>query len=367
MKIFVSIAPGLEFVLAEELRLMLSRPIEQLEGGCELEGDLVDAAGICLWSRSAGRVRVRVGTVRASSLQQLHGEARRLDWRPFTVPGQPLEIKVTATRSRLGRTDVIGKKVGLAVKDALRGPGHRGRPPRTPLELHVRVDGKLATLSVDAGGLLHKRGWRLATAKAPMRENLATACLFAAGWQPGVPLVDPMCGSGTFAIEAACWTRDIAPGLGRRPAVVDLPGFPAGSWDEMLAEAREPGGQGGRFWAADRDAGAIKATRTNAERAGVLQDLTLEQKDVSQAWQHPPEGIGLVAINAPYGRRVAERVALAGLYRRMGKALKAQLPGWRLLAICPDKSLAGHLARDLEELTRFSNGGIPVSAWVGRI
>lgn len=364
MKLFAGIAPGLEHALAEELRALAEGPVQVVEGGVELDGDLVDAAGLALWSRCAGQILVRVAEVPAASLEQLRQQVMKVPWADFVHPGQPVEVRVSKAQSRLGRTDAIAKKVERAIGDTMRSARRRGRPPRDALRVSVRVRGKRATLSIDAGGpALHKRGWRQATAKAPLRENLAAACLIAAGWQPGVPLVDPMCGSGTFPIEAACWNLDRAPGLERVPPVTRLPSFPPKAWDRMLREARSARGEPGPVLGSDRHAGAIRAATENARRAGV--QVPLVQKTVTAPFPDPPEGPGLVVLNPPYGRRVAENVELAPLYRAAGQALRAQFPGWRVAAVCPDPALAGHLAPKMEATASFSNGGLAVSLFIG--
>lgn len=358
MRIFCGIAPGLEEALAEELRALSERRVQVVEGGAELDGDLVDAAGLALWSRCAGEVLVRVAEVHAPSLEHFRKELLRLPWKDFVHPGQRTEVRVHG--GRLGRTDVVAKKVTHAVKDALRGPRRASRPPKHAVELKVRLVGKKATVSVVAASGLHKRGWRKASAKAPIRENLASACLIAAGWQPGVPLYDPFCGAGTFGIEALRWGA--APG-GDPPPVTTLPAFPKKVWRRLADEARKSRPEPCDVLLADRDPGAIRATRSNAERAGVKPEIL--QKDVSEALERKMTGPGLAIMNPPYGRRVAENVKLAGLYRRAGKALGEQVQGWRVAAVCPDAALAGHLGRKMEEIARFSNGGIPVSLFVG--
>lgn len=390
MSIYAVCTPGLEPALAEELEELLGRPVHVQPGGVETEGDLVDAAGLCLWSRCAAKILFVLGEVHAASLQQLEQEVRKLDWSDILHPGQQVVVKV-AGRGRIKHHDAVSKKVGFAIADSLRASaqpapkgGKRGkgakrgsaapkrrfqaRGPRVnhpPLTLQVRLDERVARLSLDAGGLLHKRGYRQSTAKAPIRENLAVCILRMAGWQPGVPLVDPMCGAGTFSIEAAMWSADLAPGL-QPPPVTGLPGFPVDAWKTMLDEAKSAQGLPSALpiLTADRDKGACRATQENAARAGV--HLTPVCKDIGQAFETVPEGPGLVVLNPPYGVRVADNVKLAPLYHKIGGALRAQFPGWRVVMVCPDKALAGRVAK-MEELARFKNGGISVGVYVGQL
>ena len=327
-------------------------------GGVEVDGDLVDAAGLSLWSRCATRILLRVADVPAASLQQLETELRRLDLSPILRKGQPATVKAAVHNARIRRADVAAKKVAAALKLSRTGR-------MAPIEFLLRVEGRRATLSVDASGLLHKRGYRQATAKAPLRENLAASVLRAAGWRPGVPLADPLCGSGTFSIEAALWAQEAAPGLDLRLPVTRLPGFPKGAWEELLREARRSRtDQEGWFHTADRDAGAIKAATANAQRARV--QLSPQQQDVREPVD-APGGPGLVVLNPPYGHRVGANAKLAGVYHGIGGALKRDYPGWRMVAVCPDKALAGRLAKGVEELTSFKNGGVRVGLFAGTI
>ncbi|MCB9766261.1 MAG: class I SAM-dependent RNA methyltransferase [Alphaproteobacteria bacterium] len=365
--LFVVAAPGVEHVVAEEVEELADRPVEAVPGGVRLKGTLVDAAGLVLWCRTGGRVLVELGEVPAASLQELRARARALPWSQVLHPGQPFTVKATLRDARYKRADAAAENVQRAIQDATRGRHHRGRLPQ--VEVRARVAGRTATLSVDAGGgLLHRRGYRKATAKAPLRENLAAAILRAAGWRPGVPLVDPMCGSGTFSIEAALWAADRAPGLERRPPIVDAPAFPGSAWGALLQEAkRSIRPVEGVFLASDRDRGALTAARSNAERAEVAAAITFAQRAVTDPIPSPPTGPGLVVLNPPYGKRVAENVRLAGLYHAAGRALAAQLPGWRVAALSPDRALAGRLVPGGEPLLEFSNGGIPVLLQVGEL
>jgi putative N6-adenine-specific DNA methylase len=221
------------------------------------------------------------------------------------------------------------------------------------------------TVSVDSSGaLLHRRGYRQATAKAPLRETLAAAMLLGSGWTPDRPLLDPFCGAGTVAIEAAMIARGIAPGLLRaaRPdgfAFMQWPGFDATLWERLTSEAREAvrPAAAAPIVASDRDAGAIEAARANAERAGVQESIALEQRTLS-AVPPLPTG-GWIVTNPPYGARLGDRGPLRALYARLG-AIAASLEGWSLALLSGDPMLEGQLALPLAERWRSSNGGIPV-------
>ncbi len=368
--LFLVATPGMEAFVAEEAAELADTRVEVIPGGVRLAGNLEDAAGLALWSRTAARVLVELGEVSAPSLQALAGEAKRLPWRDFAVPGQRIEAKVTLRGARIRRPDAVAAKVEQAAQDALRGPRKTAVRPPAPLQVHVRIQGNRATLSADAGGgLLHRRGYRKATAKAPIRENLAATLLRAADWQFDEPLVDPMCGSGTFLIEGAWMAQDRAPGRGKTPPAVHWPAFPKGLWRRLSAETERPlDPVEAPLMGRDRDPGAIKAARANGDRAGVAGKIAWFQGELHEPWppieELPP---GLVILNPPYGIRVADRKKINGLYDRIGQGLRQTFPGWRLGAITPRPELARRLTPEIEEITSFKNGGLNVGFYGGVI
>jgi putative N6-adenine-specific DNA methylase len=228
----------------------------------------------------------------------------------------------------------------------------------------VRFDHDRCTISADSSGeLLHRRGWRQAVAKAPLRETLAAAMLAACEWDGAVPLVDPFCGSGTIGIEAALRARNIAPGLGRGFAMESWLGTDSAmvSGARAIARAAAKPGAGVAIVMSDRDEGAIAAARANAERAGVLNDLTIERRSLSETALATIGERGLLLTNPPYGLRVSDGADLRGLYTRLGDVLRAGGRGWRLAMLVPDRTLAASVRLPMDTLLRTSNGGIPVS------
>lgn len=363
---FASIAPGLEEALADELR-DLGIAGEVAPGGFELRADAAVLSAVHLWSRLAARVTVEVGRGQAKSLDQLAQRVRALPWKDFVVPGQAVEIHATTRGSQLRHKSTVEKKVALAIGDAMRGPRLPGpRPPREPISVLVRLEGSTAHLSVDASGdLLHRRGWRKATAKAPLRENLAAAVLRLADWAPGVPLVDPMCGAGTFPIEAAHIALNRAPGLERTFAFQRWPSFDAAAWTRLEGDARRrrPLDTAAPILAADRDAGAVRATRSNLDRAGAARRVDLRQRELAEL--EPPSRPGLVVINPPYGERIGG--SPGRVYRAVGDVLRTRWSGWRVAILLPGPKHLGALGLPLEVVASFKNGGIPVALAVGEI
>jgi putative N6-adenine-specific DNA methylase len=228
----------------------------------------------------------------------------------------------------------------------------------------VRLVNDQCTISLDSSGaLLHRRGYRLATAKAPLRETLAAGMLLAADWDARSPLLDPFCGSGTIAIEAALMARGLAPGGKRRFAFMDWLGFEAKRWEKLLAEAQSKfSAEMPVIQASDRDAGAVEMARANAERAGVAEWIEFSCRAVSAIV--PPRGPGWVVTNPPYGLRVSEGKDLRNLYAQIGIVLRRSCPGWQAAILCSEKKLLGQTGLKLDMSVEMVNGGVKV--WLGR-
>lgn len=370
LQCFAIAAPGLEPLVTAELRALGIVAREQ-PGGAAWDGDLASVYRANLWLRTASRVIVRVAEFRARTFFELERHARKVAWSSY-VAGTgtgTVAFRVTAKKSRLYHSDAVAQRLGDALVRALPGARVAGTRARDDEEddsagaqlFVVRLSHDQVTISADSSGaLLHMRGYRQQVGKAPLRETLAAAVLMAAGWDGSVPLVDPLCGSGTLAIEGALLARRIAPGMSRRFAFQQWPGFDGRVWAAMLEEAR-----GAQLPAApsailgsDRDAGAIEAALANAGRAGVAADVELMVKAVSAV--EPPPHPGLVATNPPYGVRVGDPAKVRDLYAQLGKVLHARFSGWRVAMLSSDRWLEGEMRLRFEELARSSNGGIPV-------
>jgi putative N6-adenine-specific DNA methylase len=226
----------------------------------------------------------------------------------------------------------------------------------------------VATVSVDtSGALLHRRGYRQQLAKAPLRETLAAATLMAAAWDGSTPLTDPMCGSGTIAIEAALMARRIAPGVNRDFAFLRSPDADHARWQELLREARanELPRSPVSIQASDRDSGAIEAAQANAARAGVCDDIEFAVQPISALASAVSPG--LVVVNPPYGVRVGERDRLRNLYAQLGNVLRRGRPGWTLALLSADRQLDAQVRIPFEQRVSTRNGGIPVRVIVGEV
>jgi putative N6-adenine-specific DNA methylase len=230
----------------------------------------------------------------------------------------------------------------------------------------VRLADDKCTVSVDSSGaLLHKRGYRQAVAKAPLRETLAAALLMASGWDKVSPLLDPFCGSGTIPIEAALMALGVPPGIHRRFAFMDWPNFDAALWQSLIGGPSTVHGPMPVILASDRDAGAIKMAQANAGRAGVTDFIEFKCQAVSSI--SPPHGRGWVVTNPPYGLRISEGKDLRNLYAQFGNVLREKCPGWDLSVLCSDPALLGQLDIPLDSSLGLINGGIRVRLAGGKV
>lgn len=360
-RVFVVVPPGLEELAEEELaELGLGGTVT--EGGLEVGGGLEAVYRVCLHSRIASRTLLRVGRARANSLATLATGVRNLGWRRWVHPRQAVDVHVSLRNSRLRRRDIVARKVQLAVGDALKRAPANGRPPTTAAGIWVRIEGDKAELSVDAAGdHLHRRGWARDRTEAPLRENLAAAVLRGCGWVPGQALVDPMCGSGTFLLEAATVLAGKAPGAQRRFAFEAFPEHDAERWGALKAQLA-PLPTDSLLLGSDIDPEAVRAARANAQRAGVSDRLHVEQADIADL--HPPDdALGWVACNPPYGQRLAKGQAKQ-LVSTLGRVLRTRFSGWGVALVLPP-GLVPVAKLPLKTVLSFRNGGVPVVCAAG--
>jgi putative N6-adenine-specific DNA methylase len=385
--LFAACAPGFESTTAAELfSLGIANP-KAVPGGVEFRGYLSHVYKLNLWSRTAERILMRLDSFHAITFKELRDNARQIEWEKYLRPGDQLSIRATCKKSRLIHSDAVAERVQLAIADRLsaaqkilaekeaaasaRSPRPRGRVAQPPITkatnpsaqtIIVRLVDDECTISLDSSGeLLHFRGYRQAIAKAPLRETLAASMILASNWRTDQPLIDPFCGSGTIPIEAALIARRIAPGLHRSFAFMTWPRFDQAAWNKLIEQANEsilpqaPAVIRG----SDRDAGAIEASRSNAERAGVLDQIEFKQQAVSaiEAIEH-----AYIISNLPYGQRLDADKDLRNLYAQFGKVLRQQFAegGSHVAILAGDVQLEKNVGLNFDEATRINNGGIHV-------
>lgn len=371
-ELFAVTAPGLSRITAGEMAGVGLAVDEVGPAGVTFKGGLREVYTANLELRTASRVLVRLARFNARTFAELERRSGKIAWSRFVAPGRKFEVRVTSRKSRLYHSEAVAERVARVIRDSTgaedaAGKVPEGREGETAQLVVVRLERDECTVNVDSSGaLLHMRGYRRATAKAPMRETIAAAMLLACEWRAGEPLFDPFCGSGTIPIEGAMLARRIPPGLDRAFAFQQWPCVEAGLWARMkreaYAEIRDPAS--GPIIGTDRDEGAIRAASENARRAGVAGDIELMASPVSEA--RVDAAPGWVVTNPPYGVRVGTSRELRNLYARFGTVLRERFAGWRLAFLSADHALEAQLRMELETLFRTTNGGIPVRCMISR-
>lgn len=369
-------APGLEKVAARELEQLGLHPIASERGGISFRGERTDLYRANLWLRTVSRIVMRVAEFEVKAFHELERLSRNVPWEEILPPKGSARFKVTCRKSRLYHSDAVAMRIAAAVEH--RVPGAKAKIDGAPEDeqdsteasqlFTVRVFRDRCTISADSSGaLLHQRGYRQASGKAPVRETLAAAMLLSSEWTAPVGLLDPMCGSGTIPIEAALIACRIAPGLHRRFAFMGWPDFDKGAWNALVEQARSSGvsGAGSSIRGSDRDAGVIESARANAERAGIASDVAFDVAVISDA--KPMTESGWVMTNPPYGVRVGDSTALQNLYAQFGNVLRERFGGWKVGMLSADSRLDAQVRVPLQPRFETANGGIPVRFMVGDV
>jgi putative N6-adenine-specific DNA methylase len=368
LSLFAACQPGLEPLLAREIA-GLGAQTSAVPGGVDFSGDVVLAMRAARWLGTASHLVLRVAEFRCRAPGELERKAAEVPWRVWLRADVPLAIRATSRATRVYHTGLIAERVRAAISRALgAAPPTPSAPDAPAARLQVRFQRDVCTLSLEATSTpLHRRGYRLEGAKAPLREDLAHALVLASGWTPELALLDPFCGSGTIAIEAAGLALGLAPGRLRAPALEHLALFDAGAWRAAAAETRPA--RVAPISASDRDAGAIAAARANAERAGVAHAIAFERAAVTKsAWLAAPESAparGVLVTNPPFGRRVSESRKLETLYQALGHRAARLGAGWRVAILAHDPRLARRTGLALAVAFSTRHGGLSVSALVG--
>lgn len=336
LEIFIVGTPGLEHPLLAEVQAAGFAGARLDNGGVTITGTWPDVWRANLVLRGATRVLVRIGSFMAFHLAQLDKRARKFPWGDVLRPDVPVRVEVTTSRkSKIYHAGAAIQRIETALKDS------HGMTisAEAPVVIKARIDDNRVTISVDTSGeSLHKRGHKVAVGKAPMRETLAALMLRACGYDVRETVLDPMCGSGTFLIEAAEMAAGLHPGRSRDFAFEQLAGFDAATWAD-LRQSGESHPPQQTFHGSDRDAGAIRMARDNADRAGVGDAISLTNLNAADI-ARPDGPPGLIICNPPYGGRISNPKMLYSVYAGLGDKLRADFAGWRVGLVTSEASLA---------------------------
>jgi putative N6-adenine-specific DNA methylase len=360
---FASCPRGLEPLLAEDLIAAGARSLDQIFGGVHFVADWTTCYRANLHSRIATRILWRVAQGSYATEDDIYRLAMETSWPKWFAPEQTIRVDVNAAKCPLKSIDFVALRIKDAVCDRFRRDTGT-RPSVDTRQPQVRVHGFLGssecTLYLDTSGApLYQRGFRQKTVEAPLKENLAAGILRLSGWQPGVALLDPMCGSGTFLLEAAQIALGVAPGAGRDFAFQQLRHFDATAWEKLLATARsneKMATAATGIFGSDLSPVAVRATLANLDRAGLLPAVTLSTGDLLEI--NAPAEHGILVTNPPYGERVSDHEELAAFYPRLGSALKRRFAGWNCFLISADTRLPKLMRLTPSRKTPLFNGAL---------
>ena len=365
-KFFASCPRGLEALLAEDLVAAGVKDFKQILGGVHFAAEWPACYAANLHSRIATRILWRVAHGSYTKEDDIYKLALDTTWPKWFDAKQTIRVDVTAVKSPLKSLEFITLRIKDAVCDRFRADVGT-RPSVDTREPDVRVHGFITvdecTLYIDTSGApLYQRGLRQKTVDAPLKENVAAGILRLSGWQPGVPLLDPMCGSGTFLIEAAQMALNIAPGAGREFGFQRLKNFQLLAWKKMLdaaMDAEKPASKA-LIYGSDISPVAVRAALANLDRAGLLPAVSLSSGDVLEiaAPANPSGQPGIMVSNPPYGERMSELDDLAAFYPPLGSALKRNFAGWNCYLLTADLRLPKLMRLTPSKKTPLFNGAL---------
>ena len=344
-----------------------------IKGGIEFKSKLEICFLFNLHLGSPSRILMRLGKFKADSFEKLEKRIDKIDWILYLPQNCHLKFNVTTKKSRLYHSDAIAQRCEKVIQNQLNLAGSftSSAQNQSNQTVYIRADKDAFTISLDStGDLLFKRSIKQKVHKAPLRENLAFAMLFWAGFSKEDILIDPMCGSGTFSLEAAMMKMNLPPGFFRSFAFENWPGFSQKAFAYLKKQAAKkilafPKNQ---IFASDIDDMAITAMKINISNHNFNNIIELCQKDF---FSINPEKIcpgekGVVMLNPPYGKRLGEETDTRSFYREIGKKLSADFKSWRTGIILPSKEYKSYLELRLEIKPVF-HGGLDIFAGIGII
>jgi len=350
---FAVVVPGLEQVAADELRALAAHDAHPEPGGVSFTASMDGLFRINLRSRVATRILIRLAGFRALSFPELYNKCKKTPWEQFIGSDTQLNVRASCHGSKLIHSGRAAQALADAVRDRL------GFEPAGSREqqLLLRIDNNDCVLSIDSSGdRLDRRGYRLHSGRAPLRETTAAGLLQWGGWRSDQPLLTPMCGAGTFAIEAAWMAEKRAAGLEHAFALLQWPSLKQKRWQRVLERARAMHADSGAcILASDLDGAMLAQARANAAQAGVSDLIAFRQLDARRLT--PPErgGPGLIICNPPYGDRVGGDAR--ALYADLGRLFRTRFSGWHMVIIVPDAGCGRVLAHPPEGRLEIRHGG----------
>ncbi|MBE9128802.1 MULTISPECIES: THUMP domain-containing class I SAM-dependent RNA methyltransferase [unclassified Coleofasciculus] len=361
---FATVARGLEAIAAKELERLGALEVRPDFTGVHFQGDRTLMYRVNLWARTIFRVLVILAEFPCSDANSLYQGVQSISWERYLQPHQTFAVNATGGNRQLNHTHFTALQVKNAIADQQRRQfGQRSsvdtKNPDILVNSHIHQN--RCILSLDSSGAsLHRRGYRPAVGLAPLKETLAAALLELAEYSPTLPFLDPLCGSGTLPLEASLKALNIAPGLFRqRFGFESWLDFDKNLWEELLQEAETSKLQNlsAPIIGSDRNGDILNQARMNAERCGVIDQVTFIQKELSQL--EPPADRGVIICNPPYGERLGNVRELGEFYKLLGDVFKQRFKGWTAFILTGNKELAKRVGLKASRRIPLYNGSLP--------
>lgn len=359
MGLFAVVVPGLEGLVEDELKSLSAHDVVRIEGGVSFSGSMDAVCRINLRSRCITRILIRLAKFKALSFPELYNKCKKIPWEQYIPDGRSLRINATCHSSRLMHSGRVSQAIRDAMADRLSQHGVSIQDSDDNVQrIFIRIEHDQCLISIDSSGeRLDRRGYRLHSGRAPIRETVAAGILQWMVWQPDTPLLLPMCGSGTFAIEAALIGQHRSAGLEHEFAFLHWPMLKPRRWQRVLDKAsamkKSPSLH---IEASDIDPAILQQAVANAEKAGVADCISFSQQDIRLMHrQLELQRPGLIICNPPYGDRI--KGDAPSLYKDIGTGLRKNFPGWRVAVIVPDKTCESSLGLPAVKRLKIKHGG----------
>ncbi len=361
-EIFASCIPGLEQELLSEIKRNSSKQTELMVGGVRLFGDWHDVWRANFYLRGASKILVRIASFRVSHLAQLDKLSHKLNWENILQYKKSFRVETTCRKSKIYHSGAASQRISKAISDKIDAK----EDPTSRIIIKTRISSDICTISLDSSGEgLHKRGYKIESGKAPIRETLAALFLEKMKFDGSQVVYDPMCGSGTIVIEAAEIALGLPAGRNRTFAFMELPSFKNNKYQELTKVYQKKINL--KFYGSDRDQGAILNSIKNSKKAGVETFCHFTTNSISNVTP-PTQKPGIILVNPPYGKRIGDRKKLFALYRSLGQTLSEKFVGWRVGLITSDPGLAKATGLNFFDISSaVDNGGIKVKLYETKI
>ena len=353
---------GLEGLLGEEIDSLGYKRTETIDGRVTFEASIEGIARCNLQLRTAERVFIKVGSFKAYTFDELFEGTKALDWDDYIGKDDMFPVKGHSIRSKLFSIPDCQKIIKKAVVTKMSQKYKIKIFPETDIKYQIEffILNDVVTLMIDTSGMaLHKRGYRAQSLAAPLRETLACSMVKLSRMRDNVILCDPLCGSGTIAIEAAMLACNIAPGINRSFVSETFPFVDKYVWvderEKARSDIREPLT---KIFASDIDASAIELARENARKAGVSHCIDFKVADAREFTSPIPDARGTIVSNPPYGERLGDLEEARALYKSLGKCFEANIPSWQMYIITSDEMFERHFGRRSDKKRVLYNGMI---------